>query len=74
MPKPEPAAHRAALRLRVGQADPSVRIRVTPAGLAVIAGPVSSMHLSTAGLVQVASTPARRHPLLTLIRQYPPGS
>lgn len=69
MPKPDPAPNRAALRLRVGQADLSVRIRVTPAGLAAIGGLVSSILLSTAALVHVVSTPARRHPRLTRCRR-----
>lgn len=69
MPKSDPVANRAALRLRIGQADLSVRIRMTPAGLVAMAGLVSSILLSTAALVQVASTPARRHPLLTRLRR-----
>jgi hypothetical protein len=53
----------ARLDLSFGSAKVKVRVHVTPAGLLAIGGLVSSILLSTAALVWVATSAARRHPI-----------
>ncbi len=57
------------IRLRAGPLRLRTSARMTPAGLMAIGGLVSSILLSTAALVWVATSVARRHPLATALRR-----
>jgi hypothetical protein len=56
-------ANSATVIVRGGRARAMARVRVTPTGLLAIGGLVSSILLSTAALVWVATAVPRRHPL-----------
>lgn len=59
----------AELRLRAGPVRLRVAARLSPAGLLAIGGLVSSILLSTAALVWVSTSVARRHPVVTALRR-----
>ena len=63
--EPEPAADVDALEAKAGPASLKARMAHTPKGLLAAGALVSGILLSTAVLVWVATSPARRHPLAT---------
>lgn len=68
-PQP-PASQTAKLALKAGPLRLRSEVQVTPAGLVAIGGLVSSILLSTAVLVWVATSVPRRHPMAAaLIRR-----
>ena len=60
-----PVANSAIFTLRAGNTRIGAKVKVTPSGLLAIGGLVSSVLLSTAALVWVSTTVARRHPMAT---------
>jgi len=58
-----PDQNSAVLSLRAGKVRLGVRVKVTPRGLVAIGGLVSSILLSTAAVVWVSTSVARRHPV-----------
>ena len=55
----------AAFTMKAGPVRLSGKVRVSTAGLIGLGGLVSSILLSTAAIVWVATTPDRRHPITT---------
>ena len=64
---PPPA--RAHLTLHAGPVRLETRLSITPAGLLAVGGLVSSILLSTAVVVWVSTSVARRHPLAAAMRR-----
>jgi hypothetical protein len=62
-------AHEAIIRLRLGPAAASARVRTSTSGLIAISGLVSSILLSTAALVWVATAVPRARPTLAALRR-----
>ena len=56
------------LDFTAGPVKLSAKVRVTPAGLLAIGGLVSGILLSTAVVVWVSTSVARRHPVATRLR------
>ena len=61
--------NRAVLKVRVGKAAITSKVEVTTPGLIAIGALVSSILVSTAGLVWVATSIARDRPVLTALRR-----
>lgn len=59
----------ATLRLKIGKASAVTKVQVSTAGLLVIGALVSSILLSTAVLVSVATATPRARPTLALLRR-----
>lgn len=60
-----PLANSATVVVRTGKAKAAAKVKVTSSGLLAIGGLVSSILLSTAALVWVSTSVARRHPVAT---------
>ena len=61
--------NRALLKVRLGKAALTARVEMTTPGLIAIGALVSSILVSTAGLVWVATSVARDRPVLTALRR-----
>jgi hypothetical protein len=64
-----PGSNRAVMRLKAGKATAVFKVEVSTPGLVAIGGLVSGILLSTAGLVWVATSVARDHPVLSALRR-----
>jgi len=64
-----PRGNRAVFRLKAGKASMVAKVEVSTPGLFAIGALVSGILVSTAGLVWVATSVARDHPVLTLLRR-----
>lgn len=61
--------NRAVLKVRVGKAALTSKVEMTTPGLIAVGALVSSILVSTAGLVWVATSVARDRPVLTALRR-----
>lgn len=68
LPAAPASSEAAALELRAGAFELTVRVTMTPAGLLAVGGLVSSILLSTAALVWTATSTRRRHPIAGALR------
>lgn len=59
----------ATLRLKIGKASATTKVQVSTAGLVAVGGLVSSILLSTAAVVWVATAALRARPALALLRR-----
>lgn len=57
------------LTLKAGPVLLRTRVRISSGGLLAVGGLVSSILVSTAALVWVATTPVRRHPVSARLRR-----
>jgi hypothetical protein len=64
-----PVRHGADLVLEAGPLHLRAKVRINSGGLMAVGGLVSSILLSTAVLVWVATTPVRRHPVAARLRR-----
>ena len=64
-----PHSNRALFRLKAGKASMAARVEVSTPGLLAIGVLVSGILVSTTGLVWVATSVARDHPVLTALRR-----
>ncbi|CAN5306316.1 hypothetical protein BH10PSE1_BH10PSE1_13550 [soil metagenome] len=65
----QPQGNRAVFKVRAGKAAMSGKVEVSTPGLVAIGALVSSILLSTAALVWVATSVARDRPLVALLRR-----